>query len=645
MALKVNRKAVASAKSLIVDGMVDKDGDWSFDAEDGKKLLGKDGNDWKAYASAHLAEDTAEPQDTKGRYKYPCMKDGKVWQKGVIAAKAEDAIENAAAGLLDLIDKDDEADSTIDPPGAAVQKPQPGTGTSGTLTDSMKECTACKGKGEKDGKQCDVCGGKGKIKDAKAPHAVETPATPVTSQAQLEKPVEGNMADPNKGRKPQQGSDGLKRDSAGHVIVLSGVNRYDRVTDMEWMTTTFQKTPEGFLKGRAIVTSTGVFAYKDATGAVRRELRLPSEVFHPDSLESLKLKPVTNDHPPSNVTPENVKLLQVGNMGNNPSSDGYDIASGWGQSGSSPYGRGGDARSDGAHLACDMIITDKDAIAAVEAGKRQLSCGYTCDLEKADEGAVYLGMSYDFIQRTIRYNHSAIVDKARAGDAARIRLDSADAVLVEQEATMPVPTKKITLDGSVEFEVPEKVADALSTAQAHIDTADTKAKTAEDALAKEKARADGLDAQLKQANDPKRIDEAVAAKSKLMDAARLAQVEIKDSMSDIDVRKAVILKVDASAVLDGKDPVYIEARFDGAVSILAAKAGNIQRQIAAGGPGVTQNNYGLSIEELKAKTRERRDAMVHRLVTHADRVNTDGLSGDELKVAMKAQLTALAEKE
>jgi hypothetical protein len=644
MALKVNKKGVAHAKSLISDGNVEKDGDWSFTGEDGNKLLGKNGDDWGAYAEVHLAEDTSEPQETKKRYKYPVVKDGKVWRAGVIAAKQRaaqqeaEAVANAAGGLLSLID-DDKDDSIIEPPGEGAKKPQPGTGASGTLTDGEKQCPKCHGSKEmqEDGKtvKCDLCKGKGTLSDDAS--GVQTPASSVNDPEKVGEEEEEEEEEGDKGKKKV----GDRSDTA-HLITSRGVHRFDRVTDMDWMTTTFQKTPEGFLKGRAILTSTGVFAYKDATGATRRELRLPSEVFHPDSLESLKLKPVCNDHPPSNVTPENFKSLVVGHMGNNPSSDGRDIAAGWGPS-NGPW----DYRSDGAHLACDMIIEDKDAIAAVEAGKRALSCGYTCDLEKADDAAVWGGMPYDSIQRNIRYNHSAIVDKARAGDAARIRLDSADAVLVEQEAIMP--TKKITLDGAVEFEVPEKVAETISKLTARVDAFDAEKaaakKTADETLSTEKARADAAVAQLKEANDPVRIDAAVAAKSKLMDAARMAQVEIKDGMDDLAVKKAVILKTDAAAVLDGKDPVYVEARFDAAVAILAAKAGNIQRQIAAGGPGVTKNDDGLSIEELKAKTRERRDSMVHRLVTHADHARTDGLSASEALAVMKDQLSDLAKKE
>jgi hypothetical protein len=184
----------------------------------------------------------------------------------------------------------------------------------------------------------------------------------------------------------------------------------------------FTKTPEGFLKGRAILTSTGVFPYKDATGKVRRELRLPEEVFHPDHLESLKLKPITLEHPSEEVRPENAAQYQVGHLGS-------------------------DLRTlDNHHLSCDAVITHEDGIKAIEGGKRSLSCGYTCDLEQGDAGASHEGMPYDYIQRNIRGNHVAIVDKARAGDAPRIRLDSADAVQVEEENYMRADPLTISLN-------------------------------------------------------------------------------------------------------------------------------------------------------------------------------------------------------
>ena len=57
------------------------------------------------------------------------------------------------------------------------------------------------------------------------------------------------------------------------------VKRFDSLDAGRWMATPFIRTTEGFLTGRAIVTSIGVFTYQYADGTVLRELRLPEEVF------------------------------------------------------------------------------------------------------------------------------------------------------------------------------------------------------------------------------------------------------------------------------------------------------------------------------------------------------------------------------
>ncbi len=38
-------------------------------------------------------------------------------------------------------------------------------------------------------------------------------------------------------------------------------------------------TPEGYLEDTPILTSTGIFEYTNPDGSIRRELRLPEEVF------------------------------------------------------------------------------------------------------------------------------------------------------------------------------------------------------------------------------------------------------------------------------------------------------------------------------------------------------------------------------
>ena len=202
-------------------------------------------------------------------------------------------------------------------------------------------------------------------------------------------------------------------------MIKKDLKRFDNIDNSQWMTVPFERTNEGFLRGRAIVTSIGVFTYKRKDGTIQRELRLPEEVFSPSTLNSMKLKPVTLNHPTELVTQDNADKLQVGSLGDNPS---------WTKEWEN---RNWEEVTDGINCAIDMIITRKDAIDAILNGKQALSMGYTCDLEMAEPGATWCGVEYDFIQRNIRYNHCAIVDSARAGDNAKIELraDSEDAVL------------------------------------------------------------------------------------------------------------------------------------------------------------------------------------------------------------------------
>jgi HK97 family phage prohead protease len=110
MSIKVNGAGRSHANSLVASGDVDKSSDWSFTAEDGNKLLGSNGDDWSNYGKWHLAIDASAAPDTKGYYKYPFGKDGKVYRSGVIAVKqraaqqGETDVESAASSLLEKID-------------------------------------------------------------------------------------------------------------------------------------------------------------------------------------------------------------------------------------------------------------------------------------------------------------------------------------------------------------------------------------------------------------------------------------------------------------------------------------------------------------------------------------------------------------
>ncbi len=386
-------------------------------------------------------------------------------------------------------------------------------------------------------------------------------------------------------------------------MIKKDLKRFDNIDNSQWMTIPFERTNEGFLRGRAIVTSIGVFTYKRKDGTVQRELRLPEEVFSLSTLNSMKLKPVTLNHPTELVTQDNADKLQVGSLGDNPS---------WTKEWEN---RNWEEVTDGINCAIDMIITRKDAIDAILNGKQALSMGYTCDLEMAEPGATWCGVEYDFIQRNIRYNHCAIVDSARAGDNAKIELraDSEDAVLediVTKTDGGEAMLKKINLDG-IEYEAEAEVIKALQKADARAEKAE---KERDDACGEKKAmdkkvadledkekelekriseleaerdsakdKADSLEKDLEKAKadsaDPKRLDEAVKAKMELLRNAEKAGVEVKEDMSDMDIKKAVILSKFQSANFDGKDDVYIQARYDATIEMLCEKADGENRKV------------------------------------------------------------------
>lgn len=156
-------------------------------------------------------------------------------------------------------------------------------------------------------------------------------------------------------------------------------------------------TPEGFLMDRPIVTSTGIFEYHNNDGSLRRELRLPDEVFDRDSLNSYKGKPVVITHDAGLITKDNVAENQIGTILSEGKRDGDDVRA-------------------------DIVIHDTDAMK--DCKFKELSLGYNLDLDETP--GIWNGQRYDAIQRNIRINHLALVREARAGEQARLNLDSRD---------------------------------------------------------------------------------------------------------------------------------------------------------------------------------------------------------------------------
>jgi hypothetical protein len=333
----------------------------------------------------------------------------------------------------------------------------------------------------------------------------------------------------------------------------------------EYLVEKFEKTPDGYLKGRSIITNVGVFSYMQPDGSIQRELRLPEEVFNTDTVEGFKMLPLTNGHPAEPVNIENVKQLQVGYLGD-------------------------DVRSNSFYLSAPIMITDSETIAEVQSGKRGLSAGYKCDLER--KSGTWLGMQYDAVQRNIKPNHTALVDRGRAGDDARIKMDSMgalgvqiiDQILNKGEVTMPT-LKKIRLDNGVEYEAEDKVIEAYTSAQKKVDELDIKVKAFDEQEATWKKDKSALEAERDQFKeeaeklkkdlaeaeklDSQKLNEALEKKMILLDAARRADVDATNK-EDEALKREIILKMWPSAKdkLDKADEVYVNARFDAALEHL-----------------------------------------------------------------------------
>lgn len=393
-------------------------------------------------------------------------------------------------------------------------------------------------------------------------------------------------------------------------------SRLDSYYDSSWMQSKFELTPEGYLTGRAIVTNIGVFTYRNADGSVRRELRLPEEVFRESSLETLKKKPLTNDHPSERVVADNVKELSVGFSGSEVTSNHTEYD--W-------NGKYNNKVHDGIHVAVDLTITDADAVKQVLEGKVGLSCGYDCTLDEAPLGATYLGMEYDYIQRDITYNHIALVKKGRAGDNAKIRLDSADAVLVENIKeekggnNSMADFKKLNLDG-VDYEAEARVIEKYTELSKRADALNSEITQLKENLSKLEAekdsatdRADKAEQEAKKLKedsaDASKINSLVSEKLSVIEVAKEAGAEFNMDSEIIDIKKAVIMKVAPKANLDGKDEVYVSARFDSILEQIKEETENSKEQKAVLGSTPASVNHSDSASEVE----ESRKAYIARL--------------------------------
>lgn len=258
--------------------------------------------------------------------------------------------------------------------------------------------------------------------------------------------------------------------------------------------------------------------------------RPEAEVFNRDSMRSFAGAPVTIEHPKEAVTPTNWRDHAVGDV----STD--------------------DIVRDGEAVRVPFMLRDADAIAKVESGKREISMGYSCDLAFED-GVAPDGTPYQAVQRNIRINHLAIVDKARGGPTLRIG---------DKE-----PTMKIKIgDADVDVTDGAAVAVAVGTLNQKLNDAETKVGTltGENTTLKTTVETkDGeiaaLNAKLADATDPAKVAARDAARRAVVDRARvLVPTLVIDGKDDAAIRKEAVAAKLGDAAKDMSDAA-IEGAF------------------------------------------------------------------------------------
>jgi hypothetical protein len=307
-----------------------------------------------------------------------------------------------------------------------------------------------------------------------------------------------------------------------------------------------RETADGYLLSTARVARTGIQLYsgadmgKPALDKVR-VYRSEDEVFKADAMASFTTMPLTVDHPAEMVNAKNWKRFAVGFTGE-------------------------EVARDGGFLRVPLALKDQDAIDAVKAGKRELSCGYTCDIDWTP-GRTPQGEAYDAVQRNIRGNHLAIVSAGRAGPDCRIGDEGGhkEPIQMTDKALKTVTHDGLTIEVTDQgAQVIEKLKVQLADAQKATETAAAAHATAIAAKDKElgtkDAEIEGLKAKV---IDASKLDALVAERSEVTARAKAIAPTLDVAGKSIpDIRRAAVIAKSGAEKVKDKSDDYVQAMFD-----------------------------------------------------------------------------------
>lgn len=345
----------------------------------------------------------------------------------------------------------------------------------------------------------------------------------------------------------------------------------------------------GILRVKATIARVGVQDYYTDDGKLERRLRPESEVMR--SARTFSRAIITLNHPKGEfVNSENASIYLRGLSSECIYKDGF--------------------------LDNELTITHSDAVIAACTTHKWLSCGYWADIEYAsgvwiDElgvmGEVGKSYEYDSIQRNIRGNHIALVERARAGEKATIhdgmQFDNAPSIierLSQKKSTMVqiiFNSEVLTLDG-----------DDANKVKALIDKLSTDIKAIEQKLADAIAAKSEVEGKLLG-----ETEKVKALENKATDADVNAEVqarlsawsEVQGHVDAIDysltvpqIRKAYLLSShsDLKASIEAGDDRFIDGMYEALKPKAASKTEDLKGVLDSAKPKI-QTDIASSITE------------------------------------------------
>lgn len=312
------------------------------------------------------------------------------------------------------------------------------------------------------------------------------------------------------------------------------------------------RTDQGYLKVPGRVARIGVQEYLASElsltdrepDEIVRVYRPPDEVFSEASLASYENADVTDDHPDALIDSTTYRQH----------AKGHTL---------------GPGRAEGDYVVVDLLIKDQDAIDAVEGGKAELSAGYENEYHH-EPGIAPDGTEYEFVQRNIRINHVALVDRGRAGNEAK---------LFDHKTTDgDNPMSTITLDGKTvkvgDDATAQLIQHSLDSQSEKMKDMEAKVKEAEDNLENLKKEKDEMKAakdsqeeeleKAKEASSDAAISERLKAVAEVRDqAAKIAGDAFScDSIDPLTIKREAMKAVRPSIDWAAQSEHYVAAAWD-----------------------------------------------------------------------------------